>query len=100
MAVVAAAVHPPTTAVGDGGDLLDVDVEHVAGPAPLVTLGQRPRARRSITAIETADTGGPQDRLHRRGGQPDLERDVCRAPAVVAPQLQDLATMPIRGPVG
>ena len=72
VAVVAAAVDPPATAVGDRGELLHVDVDQLAGPVPLVTpdrarsVARSPRSRRPTP-------GRSQDRLHRRGGQPDLD---------------------------
>ena len=92
MGGVAAAVDPPAAAVGDRGDLLDVDVDQLAWPfaliAPTGSVGG------PVTAVESAAPCGVEDRLHRRRGQPDLVGDVVGAPTTRASQLQHLVAHP------
>ena len=86
---VASAVDPPAAAVGDAGELLDVDMDQLAGPVALVAA-HRFAVGGPVAPIEAAEPGGAQDRLHGRGGQPDLMGDVVGAPTALAAQLDHL----------
>jgi hypothetical protein len=78
MAIVAPAVEAPAAAVGDGADLLHVDVDELARPFPLVAL-HRPAAG-PVPPVEAAEACSPEDYPHGGGGQVDLEGDAIGAP--------------------
>ena len=63
-AIPTPSVKAPAAALGDGGQLLDVDEDELARALALVAADGRARP---VTAIEPADALGGQDRLH--GGE-------------------------------
>jgi hypothetical protein len=67
---------------GDGAQLLDVDVDQVAGLAMLVAADRL--AGGPVQVTEAADAAADQDGVHSRGGQPHLGSDLGR-PEPLAP---------------
>jgi hypothetical protein len=82
---LAAAVDPPSAAGRDAGDLLDVNVDQLAGPVAL-RAANRFDVGSAITGIEPAETLTAQDGLHRRGSQAELMTDVGSAPTMPSSQ--------------
>jgi hypothetical protein len=80
----ASAVDPPAAPVRDAGEFLDIDMDQLAGPVPLVSAHRLPVGG-TVAPIEPAEPGPTQDRLHGRGGEPGLMGDVTSAPAVLGP---------------
>jgi hypothetical protein len=72
-------MDPPAAPVRDAGELLDVDVDQLAGPVPLIAA-HRFSVSGPISAVEPSQTGAMQDRLHRGGRQPGLMGDVAGTP--------------------
>lgn len=62
---LAAAGGVPAAAVGDPGQLLDIDMDQLAGPVPLVAA-YRLGGRGAVATIQATQTGRIQDPLHRR----------------------------------
>ncbi len=77
----------PAAAVGDPGDLLDVDMDQLAGTVALVAAHWFGSVARS-PSIEPAEALGVEDRLHRRRRQAELVGDVIGAPTTLAAQTQ------------
>jgi hypothetical protein len=98
-AVVAAAVDPPAATVGDAGELLDIDVDELAGPFPLITTSPL-GVGRPVTAIQPGESGLAQDRLHGRRSQAGLVSDVISTPPALLAHLDDPPPTGARRPVG
>jgi hypothetical protein len=82
----ATSVHSPSASVADRGELLDVDVDEFSRPFALIApnrLGGGP-----VTAVDSSQSYGAQDRLDRRRGQAQLETDVIRSPSAGAAPMQ------------
>ena len=94
-------MDPPASAVGDRGELLDIDMDQLAGPVPLVAL-HRDRGDGTVADIEATQAGLTQDALHRRRCDPDLMSDVISTPAVLTTKSDDFPAAgfgsPVRGP--
>lgn len=91
---LSAAVEAPTAAVGDCGDLLDVDVDQLTGPVALVADDRSGRC--TVADVEATDTVGTQDALHRRRGETDFVANVVGAPPALSPQFQNPDAQPGR----
>jgi hypothetical protein len=89
-------------AVGDVAQLLDVDVDQLAGLVALV--GPGPWAhRRAAGAVEVGQPGHPeagQDLVHRRGVDAEQEPDPRRPPTACDSDLEDPPFPPQGEPAG
>jgi hypothetical protein len=81
-------VDPPAAAGGDAGDLLDVDVDQLAGPFALIAT-HRFDVGGAIAVIEPAEPFTVEDRLHRGGGEVEFVSDVGGTPSMSLPEGDD-----------
>ncbi len=88
---LASAVDTPATAIFDARQLLDLDVDELAGPVSLVATG-RFSVGGSVADIEPAQTFGSQNVLDGRCGQAGLVSDAVSTPAPLLAKTNDLAT--------
>jgi hypothetical protein len=73
--------------VWDPGELLDINVDQLTRMFSLIpAYGFTPSG--PVTTIQTTNTGTVEDLLHRRGSQPDLERDVVSTPPALGAKMQ------------
>ncbi len=90
----------PAAAVRDPGQLLDVDMDQFTGPVTLVSLDGF--FDRTVTGVETTDTGLVQNSLPRRGRKTDLVSDVVSTPSPSETEVKTPAPLrtwcPVRGP--
>ena len=91
---VAAAVGPVPAAVGDRGELVDVDVHQLARCFSHIALGLLGGA---VAGVEASHALGVEDLLHRGGGQADLRGDAGRAPAPPPAQIKHLGAFRVAG---
>lgn len=95
LALLPADVTPPAT-VGDLPELLDVDVDHVAGPFVFVATDRFPC--RPVEMDQAVDPAPDQDRVDRRGRHPQTVTNLDRAESLFPPQMHDLANHRRRRP--
>lgn len=79
-------VAPPAT-VGDVPELLDVDVQHVAGVLVLVPAHGLPGG--PVHMGEPVEPASDQDSVSGRGRDPDLRSELDRTQTLAQPQRHD-----------
>lgn len=62
----------------DPGEFLDIQVDQLIRCVRLIAARSRPRTVSSVASILASQPLSVEDRLHRRGRQPDLEADMGR----------------------
>src|SRR5699024_301894 len=77
----------PATPVGDLADLLDVDVDQVAGVLVFVAAGRL--AGGSVDVGQTNEPAADQDRVHRRGRHAEPVADLDRSEPLLPAQVHD-----------
>ena len=90
--VGAASMKPPAAAVGNATDLLDVDVDQLAGALALVAVDGL-GVRGEVTAIEATAASSIQDALHGGRGEAGLMGDVTGTPTMMPSQLEHLLSL-------
>jgi hypothetical protein len=88
-------MNAPAAAVGDPGELLDVDVHELAGPVSLVSA-DRFAIGRAVSGLEPGHPFRAQDVLHGRRGQAGLMGNVIGAPPVLRSEPDHRSTSPRR----
>src|SRR6185437_16965772 len=90
------AVDAVPAAVGDVAKLLDVDVDQLTGPVPLIAADRHAGRTVQVRQPRAAVTG--QDSMHRRGRQAQPEADPGWAQPPADPQADDPVLGAPRGP--
>jgi hypothetical protein len=102
---LAAAVQPPAAAVGNAAQLLDIDVDQLAGLVALVTAargapGAQPGAGDRVQVAQERDLVAAQDAPDGGRAGPELGGQPDRPPPGRGPQREDLGFAGWAGPVG
>jgi hypothetical protein len=82
-----ATMSSPAAAFGDAADLLDVDMDTLAGPGHLHTPDRR--SRHAVEVVETVESVTHEHRVHCRSWHRDDAGDASRAQAALASQMHD-----------